>query len=136
MAAGGVAMVADADLGVVDRRPLFDDAVDVVHRRLVVEQNVEGRVGVPVVFDHEGFALASLAVGVIASLGIGVVVGSPAALLARRLGDVRERVFFQLIHGLGQRGHLGLVQQVLNDDVALAVEFKGFDFVHVLLLIC
>ena len=87
-------MVADANFGVVDRRPLFDDAVDVVHGRLVIEQNVKGRVGVPVVFDHEGLALGSLAVGVIAAFGIGVVVGSPAALLARRLGDVRERMFF------------------------------------------
>ncbi len=135
VAAGGVASVADADFGVIDRRPLFDDAVDVVHRRLVVEQNIEGRVSVPVVFDDEGLALGPLAVGVIAALGIGVVVSSPAALLARRLSDVRERVFFQLINGFGQRGHLGFVQQVLNDDVALAVEFKGFDFVHVLLLV-
>ena len=99
---GGIAAVADANLRVVYRRPPQNDGICVLHSRLVPDEKVKGRIGIPEILYDEGLALFSGPLDVIALFLVGMVVPAPAAVFARRQVYVSHRVFLQRVNRSGE----------------------------------
>ena len=67
---GLVAGIADANLAVVDRRAFIDDGANIFHRRRMINQDIEGGIGVIEIFDDQGVAFFARAADEVALFGI------------------------------------------------------------------
>ena len=130
MRTGLVTGVANANLAVVDGRAFFDDGADVFHRRWMINQDIEGGIGVIEIFDDQGVALFARAADKVALFGIMAIVDAVCADFVRRAIQLRQRVFFGGVDGGGEAAYFGVGEEVGDDEVSQSVKFVFFNRIH------